>query len=97
QASGAGLRVRPARSTAAQALGPGPPFSPAGPGRRPRRLVVPAPPIACPVSPDSPHPRQRRSLVTRTLVTDISVHPDLNGLPLSVLHGLAQLANNAAG
>ena len=33
----------------------------------------------------------------RTFVSDISVHPDLNGLPLSVLHGLAQLANNAAG
>jgi hypothetical protein len=35
--------------------------------------------------------------VIRTFVTDINVRPDLNGLPLSVLHGLAQLANNAAG
>jgi len=35
--------------------------------------------------------------VIRAFVSDISVHPDLNGLPLSVLHGLAQLANNAAG
>ncbi len=33
----------------------------------------------------------------RTLATDISVHPDLHGLPPSVLTGLGQLANNAAG
>ena len=33
----------------------------------------------------------------RGLVSDISVQPDLHGLPPSVLHGLAQLANNAAG
>jgi hypothetical protein len=35
--------------------------------------------------------------VIRAFVTDVSVHPDLHGLPPSVLHGLAQLANNAAG
>jgi hypothetical protein len=35
--------------------------------------------------------------VIRALVNDVSVHPDLHGLPPSVLHGLAQLANNAAG
>ena len=33
----------------------------------------------------------------RALATDISVHPDLHGLPPSVLAGLGQLANNAAG
>ncbi len=33
----------------------------------------------------------------RALATDISVHPDLNGLPANVLTGLAHLANNAAG
>ena len=33
----------------------------------------------------------------RSLATDISVHPDLNGLPANVLTGLAHLANNAAG
>ena len=31
------------------------------------------------------------------LPTDISVHPDLNGLPANVIAGLAHLANNAAG
>ena len=30
-------------------------------------------------------------------VNDITVHPDLHGLPPSVLAGLDQLANNAAG
>jgi len=29
--------------------------------------------------------------------SDISVHPDMNGLPANVLAGLAHLANNAAG
>jgi hypothetical protein len=29
--------------------------------------------------------------------SDISVHPDLNGLPPNVLIGLGHLANNAAG
>ncbi len=33
----------------------------------------------------------------RSLASDISVHPDLNGLPANVLTGLAHLANNAAG
>ena len=28
---------------------------------------------------------------------DISVHPDINGLPPTVIAGLAHLANNAAG
>jgi hypothetical protein len=31
------------------------------------------------------------------LLTDVSVHPDLRGLPPNVLTGLAHLANNAAG
>ena len=31
------------------------------------------------------------------LPADISVHPDINGLPPTVLAGLAHLANNAAG
>jgi hypothetical protein len=35
--------------------------------------------------------------VIRILGSDIPVHPDLHGLPPSVLAGLAQLANNAAG
>jgi len=35
--------------------------------------------------------------VILAFVTDISVHPDLHGLPPSVLAGLSQLANNAAG
>jgi hypothetical protein len=35
--------------------------------------------------------------VIRILGNDIPVHPDLHGLPPSVLAGLAQLANNAAG
>lgn len=29
-------------------------------------------------------------------LTDISVHPDFNGLPPNVVHGLVQLTNNAA-
>ena len=33
----------------------------------------------------------------RILASDITVHPDLHGLPPSVLAGLGQLANNAAG
>lgn len=33
----------------------------------------------------------------RIVANDISVHPDLHGLPSTVLAGLAQLANNAAG
>jgi len=35
--------------------------------------------------------------VSFRLGSDISVHPDLNGLPANVLAGLAHLANNAAG
>jgi hypothetical protein len=31
------------------------------------------------------------------ILTDISVTPDFRGLPPSVLHGLIQLTNNAAG
>jgi hypothetical protein len=31
------------------------------------------------------------------LGSDISVHPDINGLPPTVINGLAHLANNAAG
>ena len=30
-------------------------------------------------------------------LTDISVHPDISGLPPNVVHGLEHLANNAAG
>ena len=35
-------------------------------------------------------------MVVRVLM-DINVHPDVNGLPPSVIAGLAHLANNAAG
>lgn len=31
------------------------------------------------------------------LGSDITVHPDINGLPPTVISGLAHLANNAAG